>query len=605
MPISPDTELHLVDNHDEAEQMLRWLSETKTSHLVVDAETTGLDPATDRIRTIQLGDNRHGWVMPVEGARSWGGLAALAMDRWEKNYLMHNAVFDFAMLSAWGYQIPRRRIDDTKIMAAILEPLMSMALKSQASRHVDRQAAGAQRALDEAMAKYKWNWATIPILRSGPARAYWAYGALDCVLTAHLYDYHAPTIAAQCPDAYDLELATAFVCERMERRGAACDRSFTQGKYDGFVRYVRESAEYAQAEWGVNPGSTTAVCAVLKADGVQLTKKTPGGAFSLDREVLEETAPLHPLAALVLKRRRAEKVAGSFLAPFLELSARDGRLHPHINSVGGRGKSGAESGGLNAVRTLRMSMDSPNLQGLPRVGDGNPAADVVRNCIVSDPDETLLTCDYDQVELRLLAHFAEDPVLCAAFGQEVDAFTALARQIYKDPDLVRKDPRRNTTKNAIYATGYGAGVGKFSITAKISQEDGQAFMNDFHRTVPGLRRVMSKLSEVARTTGYVLSPITGKRIHAEDGLEYKLLNALIQNTAAEVLKTAILAADNAGLGDYLLLPVHDELILSVPDHEIRDATKLLIDAMEDHTTFSVPLTAGASTGKRWGEKVAC
>ncbi len=585
--------------------LLRWLGERHDQDSITfDTETSGLDPAVDRVRLVQFGDKMTGWAIPFEGPRSFGGLVLDVLDRWDGDLDAHNTNYDVAMLKAEGIELPTHRLHDTRLMAAVLEPEYSNALKSQASRHVDRKAAGASGQLAEVMAKHGWTWGTIPIVNDPehPAYIYHVYGALDCVLTAHLKEVHWPVIQAQCPKAYDLELATAWITRKMQDRGVECDREYTQTKYDAFVKYVEDSAKWIEEKWGCKPGTTSAVTKVLLEQGAELTKMTPGGAYSLDRDVLKELVDEYPLAAAIIKRRQTEKAAGSFLKPFLEFSARDGRLHPSINSVGGRGKSTGESGGDMGVKTSRMSMADPNLQGLPRVGEGNAAADVVRNCIVAGEGRTFVMVDYSQVELRLLAHVSRDAGLQGAFDHEVDAFTVLARQIYSDPDLGRKDRRRAITKNAIYATGYGAGVAKFSATAKISTAEGKAFMDKFHATYPGLHKVMRELTYAARNDGYVLSPLTNRRIKAEAGFEYKLLNHWIQGTAAEVTKTALVQADAAGLSEYLELVIHDELVVSCPDEIVPDAVKILTESMQMLDTFSVPLTVDASTGKRFGEK---
>lgn len=599
--ISPDTKLHLVHDLDTAMQLKRWLGERRPEQvLAFDCETTGLDTQRDRVRLFQIGDQLVGWAVPFG---DWRGLVCEVIRDWPHHWVAHNAVYDVAMLHREGIEMPLHRIHDTRLMAAVLEPEYSNALKAQAARHVDKHAAAGQRRLDQVMAQHKWTWPTVPIQLEGPASAYWIYGALDTVLTTHLMDVHWPQVQAVCPAAYDLELAVAWVCMRMQQRGVTCDRDFTSAKAAQYRDFVVDTEAYIQHRWGVRAGSSAEITQRLVDDGIELGEYTPGGALKLDRFVLEEVAPQHELASMVLKRRRAEKVESAFLSNFLRLSEHDGLLHPSINSVGGRGKSAGESGGQFGVLTTRMSMDNPNLQALPRVGDGNPVADVVRNCIVSRPAHTLVTADYDQVELRLLAHFADDPGLQAAFGGDTDAFTMLARQIYNEADLQRKDKRRNTTKTATYATSYGAGIPKFAASAKLPLGEAQAFMRQYHATYPGLRRRMKTLEAMARQQGYIeLS--TGRRIKPESGFEYKLMNSEIQGTAAVILKTAILAADAAGLGDWMILPVHDELILDVPDEHVPDATKLLVEAMEDLTGYAVPLTVGAATARRWGEKVA-
>lgn len=593
--------------------MLRWLGTVSDGYLAIDSETTGLDFKSDRVRLVQIGSHTEAWAIPLDTAISWGGLVQQVLTQWDGKYIAHNSVYDWAMMAVSGFHIPWSRIHDTRLMAAVLEPDQSNALKRQAARHVDRKAAGAQSQLSEVMAKHGWTWGTIPIVadHAHPASIYWVYGALDTILTRHLFDVHYPVVQAQCPAAYDLELAVSKVCHDMSDRGVLCDRAFTQGKYDAFTSYVQQSYDYCLAEYGFAPTATREVVEYLRAAGLHphpepWPKYTPGGAYSLDREVLEPLADRHPLAALILKRRRAEKVASSFLSGFLKYSESDGRLRPRINSVGGSGKSQAESGGDYGVRTGRMSLDSPNLSALPRVGDGNPVADVVRNCIVADDGHSFILSDLDQIEVRLLAHFTSEQgmkdALAVADAGGADFFTSLARQLYSDPSIERKSPLRSVTKSATYATSYGAGVNKFAATSHLSTSDASAFMNRFHATYPGLRRHMRVLEEQIRQQGFVASPLTGRRHRPDEGYSYKALNYLIQGTASEIFKMQILELDATDAGQYLVLPVHDELTLCVPDEELADMAKIVHSVMNNDQLLSVPITAGVATAKRWGTK---
>src|SRR5690606_11287732 len=155
-------------------------------------------------------------------------------------------------------------------------------------------------------------------------------------------------------------------------------------------------------------------------------------------------------------------------------SDEDPRLRPRINSC--------------EARTGRMSMDTPSLHNLPRRDESDASAIAVRNCFIAPPENILLMIDYDQIELRFLAHLSGDEGLRTAFrnADQVDFFTAAARGMFNDPELGRKDHRRQTTKNAFYAKGYGAGAAKFAATAGLSFEQGQAVYDAIDVTFPGV-----------------------------------------------------------------------------------------------------------------------
>jgi len=607
MPLPSDVQLHLVDSFDDAADMMRWLGERRElDEIAVDTETTGLDTERDRARLIQFGDLHHGWAVPRD---EWLGLARDVVRRWKGRFVGHNIIsYDDPILSRdCGIELPRERTDCTRLMSHVLEPAHSTALKTQATRHVDPVAAGAQAKLDEALGAHGgWTWATVPIT----FEPYWTYGALDAVLNAHLSAHHRPLVEADAPRAYELERAVSWVLARSKRYGARIDTSFTRQKLDAFESYVEEAARWVKTHFGVSAGSNQKVIDALQRDGVEFTKQTAQGALALDRDVLEGID--HPLAATVLQRRRLQKLASTYLAHFLRTDDR-GLIHPSINVVG--------------ARTSRMSCSDPNLQNLPRRSNSNPAADVVRDCVVSrwaldvldwtdlrtdkyDPlvHGALLMCDFDQIEMRLLAHMAQEQAMIDAFVGEGDFFVNLARQIFNDPALVKSDPRRQLTKNAGYAKIYGAGVAKFALTAGVSEADARAFLQRFDQLYPGVTRFQKRVDQLAwqrfsaEGAGYVRSPLTGRRHVADRGKVYALVNYLIQGTAAEILKMKILEADAAGLGDWFVVPVHDELVLDVPGEHVRDAAHALRRTMCDDTLFGVPITASVSFGASWGTK---
>lgn len=599
--------LHLVETFEDAAHCIEWIEGSTSERIGFDCETTGLSPETDRVRLVQFGDQDQGWALPFD---RWSGLVAEIVNRWQRHgrFVGHNARFDVAMLDAHGIHIPKHLVDDTRFLAHIVDPTVSVALKAQSARHVDPQAAAMQSQLDAVMHAGGWTWETIPITSTGPLAVYWIYGALDPVLTMRLWDVLYPIVEREAPKAYDLELATGWIANAMERRGVVVDRQFTADQHRELEAEFHTLSDRARSEFGVNPGSKDAVVDVLIRDGVDLWKRTDNGAFSLDKEVLASVD--HPLLQIIARRRRIEKLRSTYLRRFLEYSAHDGRLHPRINTIGGSGKSESESGGEFAVKTARMSMERPNLQQLPRRADDDPSTTAIRNCITaSAPDRTLIMPDFDQIEARIMAHLSGDPGLAAAFASEADFFTTLTRQIFDDPMIVKSDPRRQLTKSYVYATLYGAGNDKLATTTGVSLSVVEQLSADFGRTYAGVpafqRTIQQRAWQRFRDEGsaYVRSPLTGRKFIASDAQSlYQLVNYIIQGMAAEVFKTKLLELDAAGLGDVLVLPVHDEVIADVADEDIEDAIATMREVMNDANMLTVPLTSGVAIGKRWGEK---
>lgn len=580
--------LHFVDTFEDARNMWDWANSDVGADgpLGVDTETTGFKwHGADRARTVQVGDRRHGWVIPID---SWWGLFVDLMRNHRGPLDLMNAKFDYPFLRKRGFELDRSRIRDVGVMAHVNEPHMSRALKNQAKRHVDPRANALQHKLDEAMRANGWGWDTVP--ENYPV--YWMYAGLDPVLTRHLSDFHLPTSLATAPKAYEVENAFQWVALDMETYGVHVDVPYAREYCDKFTAYCTEVERWCQAEYGIKPGSNAAVIKVLSEAGFEFSKATKSGAVSLDSEVLEGID--HPLARQVLLRRQLQKIASTYLSFYVEHADADGIIHPSINTLG--------------ARTGRMSMAEPNMQNLP-VRGSNPGVKIARNSITARPGHVLLFCDFDQIEMRLLAGFSRDQGLINAFLDPEDFFVVIARNIFGDPTLVKSDPRRQPTKNSMYAKIYGAGLAKQAATAGVTIEQMKFVNQALNLNYPGIESFTQQVFQEAlgrRNDGvgyaYATCPITGRRHPADRGKEYALMNYLIQGAAATIFKMKLLELHAAGLHSWMVAPVHDEIILDVPVEHVPAAVATLESIMNDATLLPVPITASVSWGFRWGEK---
>jgi DNA polymerase-1 len=589
-----DVQIRLVRTVDDAAELFRWLS---THHeIAIDTETTGLSPERDRVRLVQYGDELTGWVVPFE---RWGGIVEDVTRRFEGRYTAHNAPYDVAMLDHEGIHLPRPKIHDTRIMAHVLDSRGSLALKKLSKLHVDPRADAGQHLLDDAIGgRGGWTWATVPI----EFEPYWVYAGLDTILTSRLRGKLEPLVQLEAPRSYELELAVTWVCNKMERHGTRVDREYTQEFVDQLSHYATQVRDWCHAQYGCAPGSPEPVVQALLRDGVELTKRTDGGKYSLDKYVLRELD--HPLAQAVLGHRQAQKLVGTYLMNYLRLSEHDGYIHPHINSIGGRAKNPYEPGGSQGVRTGRMSMDDPNLQNVPiRTKEGER----IRNCFIPSEGHVWVKTDADQIESRIMAHLSQDPGMIAAFKSDGDFFVNLARNLFAEPDFQKSDPRRQMVKNGMYAKIYSAGIHQFSVTAGVPDDVGGAFIQRLDALYPGIPTFSNQIYRLAlqrrdqKGEAYVRSFLTGRKHVADPGREYAVLNYEVQGAAGELLKMKMLEADAAGLGEFMTIPVHDEIDFDVPRDQLSDALDTIKDVMDDDTLLSVPLTWSTSTGERWGD----
>lgn len=580
--------ISLVEDIDELMEFKRWLGERR-DWLAVDVETDGLRWWDGKLRLVQFGDAHRSFAIPWEW---WPKAVNDAMAQYEGPVVGHNFKFDLHWLERLCSSFTPRwdRSYDTMIMAHLHEPHLRAGLKEVASRHVHPNAAHGERVLKAVMAQNGWDWATVPIDHP----AYWGYACIDTVLTARLAAKLYPIVSQTRGYMLDLEHQVQAVLSRMESRGAVIDREYAIATSQRFQTRVQQFESWAATHYGIDKlGSNDKVIQKLGSMGWNFTKTTEKGKLALDDEVLltiirDAGGEMAELATVVRSTRKLKKLISTYLDKFVELADSDGILHCSIRQLG--------------ARTGRMSVATPSLQNLPRNEE-------VRSCFVPRAGHRLVLSDFDQIEIRLLAHFCKDPGLISAIlDPSIDVHTRAARLIYSDPELSKSDPRRTITKNAVFAKVYGAGAAKFALTAKISEAEAARFMADYDSTFPAVPNFIGYVQHVARERrkqgdAFVQTPL-GRLESLGGGTDfYKLVNYLIQGTAADIMKTQLVALDAAGLGQYMVLPVHDEIIMDVPESEIKAVSEIIqreMPILDDR--YTVPITSDLAVVERWGDK---
>lgn len=583
-----DAKLHLVTSLDDANAMQRWLSERREI-LAVDTETTGLTfwTPTDDLRLVQLGDAETGWAVPWH---DWGGLVKQLLNQYTEPIVGHNLKFDSHWLEGRNVKLNRLDAHDTRILAHLVDPDAPTGLKPLGARYVDPSAAGGDEALKHAMAQQGWDWATVPV----DFKIYWGYGAMDTVLTARLYSVLRP-LAEPYARVYELERQVQWAIADMERRGMLVDQGHVLQKQQEIQVRVTQLKREAQELHGVeNLTSETQIIAKLCEAGVMseqdpTAKRTPAGRLSLDKEVLERLSGQHPLVDMKREASSLIKLNSSYLSHYtLEFCDADGRVHPQLNQLG--------------AKTGRMSS---SFQTLPR-GD-EPEALVVRDSFIAKAGHKLISCDLDQIELRLAAHFSQDPTLVKVLTESDDPFTGMARELFHDDTIDKKDIRRFYTKQGTYSKMYGAGSAKFAVATHLAEDQAAEFYATYDERFPGLRQFDSYVQETARQrereggVAYVRTLLGRRQVLTKGEGHYKLTNYIIQGSAADLFKEMCRDLHQSSVGEYMLLPVHDELIFEVPDEHVRDAVKVIEEGMT-RDDLAVPVKAAAAVVSRWGDK---
>jgi DNA polymerase-1 len=254
-----------------------------------------------------------------------------------------------------------------------------------------------------------------------------------------------------------------------------------------------------------------------------------------------------------------------------------------------------------------MSITDPALQTLPK-GDET----VRRAFIPKDSDHVIITSDLDQVEFRMFASLSKDENLISLFhradAEGSDPFTEIGRQVYQDPSMQKSDKRRNLIKGVVYGRLYGAGVAKQAVTAGVPEAQMRAVSDSFDVNYPGMAKFQKEVDNLGQQRlrsegqGYIHT-WTGRRIPCDEERTYTLVNYLIQGGAAEVFKSNLIKLDQADLTDYLIVPVHDEIVLQAPRSEAEEIKQLVKQCMTTTEGWAVPLTADADGPlENWGAK---
>lgn len=574
-----DVELHYVDSLDDALALKRWLGERPAGLRCFDTETAGLEYGIfAETRLVQFGDQRHGWAVP---AQDWRGLVREIFRDYEGEWGAHNAKYDEHMVERLCGARPRR-VHDTAIQSHLDDPLERRALKPAAGRLVDPRAAHLDSQLDGLMAQNGWTWETVP-LRFPP---YWTYGALDPVLTSAMDGALRPRLVERGQEElYELELAAQRVCKKMETRGLRVDVEYCHQQQDDLERQLDELRAWCERTYGFGIGSRKRVGAQLVRDGWEPPVYTKTGDPSL-KKVFLQTAYPHPLARAYARKNLLQVRSRNFFGNLIKFG-HTGMLHPSINPL--------------EAKTGRMSIERPSLQNQPR-------SKLVRDAFLAREGHRLVTADFKQIEARLLAHFSRDPQLLSFFIEERDMPTEVARAVFAiDDALPVPADTRQKTKSAIYSLGFGAGPPRIAAVLGTSIAEGEAFLSRLFGLYPDFGRFLEVLPRVAierdSRRPWVETPLRRRLQVRQANHAYKLVNWLIQAEAGIAFKRQLVALDQAGLGEWLVLPVHDEAISDVPEEHVDEARRIYAEVMPDTTTYRCPLAVDVGEPVvRWGSK---
>ena len=583
----------------------RWLSRIESAELTaLDTETTGLDPFAARLVGISL-SVQAGEAGYIPLAHSGPGVAdqlpcATVLERlrpWlespKHRKVLQNAKYDQHVFANHGITLAGIA-HDTLLQSYVLESDQSHELGALCLRHLGLETVSYESLCGKGAKQIGFDQVDLPRAAH--------YAAEDADVTLRLHQ-HLSSRLHQTPALealYEtLEIPVRQVIWAMERNGVLIDSAAMarQSHEFGQALLALEAEAFALAGQPFNLASPKQLAEILFVQqGLPVKKKTPSGAPSTDEEVLSELALDYPLPKLLLEHRSLSKLKGTYTDKLPRMvNAQTGRIHTHFSQ--------------STVATGRLSSSEPNLQNIPV---RHEAGRRIRSAFIAPPDCQLLSADYSQIELRLMAHLSGDERLCAAFHQGEDVHRATAAEIFGTPPQEVSSEQRRVAKSINFGLIYGMSAFGLARQLGLERSAAQTYIDRYFNRYPGVARYMDSARLQAREQGYV-DTLFGRRLWFPDlqkgtgarrqAAERAAINAPLQGSAADLIKRAMLAVHDwlarSTAQSRLILQVHDELILEVPNAELPDVRAQLPRLMTEVATLSVPLVVDVGVGDNW------
>ena len=428
------------------------------------------------------------------------------------------------------------------------------------------------------------------------------YAAEDADITLQLHQAQFPRLAADAKLKHiyaGIEMPAMHVLYAMERNGVLLDRRLLgelSGEFGAKMLDIERRA-HEQAGQPFNLSSPKQIQDVLfDRQGLKPVKKTPGGAPSTDEESLEELALDHPLPRLILDYRGLAKLKSTYTD----------KLPGMVNRATGRVHT---SYGQATAVTGRLASSDPNLQNIPvRTAEGRR----IREAFIAPPGSQIVSADYSQIELRIMAHISGDQSLLGAFAAGEDIHRATAAEIFGVEPAAVDGEQRRCAKVINFGLIYGMSAFGLARQLGLERAAAQQYMDRYFQRYPGVAEYMRVTREQARERGYV-ETVFGRRLWLPEirssnparrqGAERAAINAPMQGTAADLIKMAMIEVqrwlEQEGLGTRLIMQVHDELVLEVPQAELERVRAELARRMTGVAQLAVPLLVEVGAGPNW------
>lgn len=396
-----------------------------------------------------------------------------------------------------------------------------------------------------------------------------------------------------------IEMPLVPVLSRIERNGVKIDPDVLHNHSAELATRLVELEQKAHEIAGepFNLSSPKQLQTILfEKQGIKPLKKTPGGAPSTSEEVLEELALDYPLPKVILEYRGLAKLKSTYTDKLpLMINAKTGRVHTSYHQA--------------VTATGRLSSADPNLQNIPVRNDEGRR---IRQAFIAPEDYVIVSADYSQIELRIMAHLSRDKGLLTAFAEGLDIHRATAAEVFGLPLNSVSNEQRRSAKAINFGLIYGMSAFGLSRQLNIPRKESQKYMDLYFERYPGVKEYMERTREQAKELGYV-ETLEGRRLYLPDitssngarraGAERAAINAPMQGTAADIIKRAMIAVDAWLVKDKprvrMIMQVHDELVFEVHKDDVEAVTKQIHQLMENCTQLDVPLLVEVGSGENW------
>ncbi len=586
-------------------QLDAWLAKIEAAELTaLDTETTSLDSFEARIVGISLS------VTPGEAcyiplAHTAPGIAdqlprdeVLArlkpwLESAERKKVLQNAKYDQHVFANHGIALAGIA-HDTMLQSYVIESDKGHDLGQLCTRHLGLATIAYEDLCGKGAKQITFD--QVDIERAA------TYAAEDSDVTLRVHNVLHPQFADEPGLSriyHDIEMPARQVIWQIERNGILIDSAILarQSHEMGQKIMALEAQAYELAGQPFNLASPKQLADILfEKLGLPVKKKTPSGGPSTDEEVLSELALDYPLPKLLLEHRSLSKLKGTYTDKLPRMvNAQTGRVHTHFSQA--------------AVVTGRLASSDPNLQNIPvRSEEGRK----IRTAFIAQEGSSIVSADYSQIELRIMAHLSGDERLLDAFAHGEDVHKATAGEIFGVTPLEVGPDQRRVAKSINFGLIYGMSAFGLARQLGLERSAAQTYIDRYFARYPGVARYMEEAREAARQHGYVETAF-GRRLwfpeirssngNRRQGAERAAINAPMQGTAADLIKLAMIAVQNwlekSALKSRLILQVHDELLLEVPDEELMDIRTHLPRLMGQVADLKVPLVVEVGVGPNW------